>query len=315
VKLLGRSTRANDLAQCSELVRDGFLYDAGARADLRRMWLELITCDTGRSAVVYEAEDPDRVLAFGVSAAVEAARFEAICTNRAPFVAKSLLDEWRSGGNPFLDEASFASANANDGLHFLVIHNGVAETLYPSLPAALSVLSESFIEQHGGCNMRALLHESFGVPRQFALDLGVTITDYAPEYEPRLPDIPKDRVPAYIISMTRDEAERRPGNLALHQIFLRFTPPRCRLRAQDRRILRYALEGTPDEEIADVLNIAAGTLKKRWAEIYTAMEPVTGITPGFGNGRRGGEIRRHVLRYVREHPEELHAHGDTASGK
>jgi hypothetical protein len=43
------------------------------------------------------------------------------------------------------------------------------------------------------------------------------------------------------------------------------------------------------------------------------MEPVTGIAPGLGNGQRGAEIRRHVLRYVREHPEELHAYAAEAS--
>jgi hypothetical protein len=112
--------------------------------------------------------------------------------------------------------------------------------------------------------------------------------------------------------MTREDARRYPGNLALNQVFLRFTPPRCGLPTHSRRLLRFALEGMPDNGIAKILNVAPSTLKKRWAEIYSAMEPVTGIAPGLGNGQRGAEMRRHVLRYVREHPEELHAHSAEA---
>jgi len=309
MKLLGRATRPDDLDQCIDIVRDGFLYDKAARAELRKMWLELIVSDTGRSAVVFEASDPDRVLAFGISAAIDAARYDEIFAGRAPFAGKSMLDDWRSGKRPFLDEAAFAYANAHDGLHVIVLHNGVSEQLDPSVfPVALSALSGSFIDQHMGANLAALIHEAFGVPRQFALDLGVIVTDHAPEFQARLADVPKDRMPSYIISFTRDEAARHPGNLPMHQIFLRFTPPLCGLRAPDRRLLRLAREGTPDEEIAEVLTIAPRTLKKRWADIYAALAPVTGITPGLGNGRRGNEIRRHVLRYIREHPEELHAY-------
>jgi hypothetical protein len=67
------------------------------------------------------------------------------------------------------------------------------------------------------------------------------------------------------------------------------------------------MEGLPDDEIADISEIAPRTLKKRWADIYAAMEPVTGLSPGGEDGRRGTEVRRHVLRHVRQHPEELHA--------
>jgi hypothetical protein len=103
LKSLGRGTRPNDLDQCIEFVRDAFLYDDSARADLHALWLELLTSDSGRSAVVFEA-------------AVSAARFQDILVMEAPFISKSLLDDWRLGKKPFLDEAAFGSANAEDGL-------------------------------------------------------------------------------------------------------------------------------------------------------------------------------------------------------
>ncbi len=190
----------------------------------------------------------------------------------------------------------------------LVLPNGVSDALERAyLPAAVSALTSEFIKQHSGCNVRALVHESYGVPREFAIHLGAVVAEYAALHASRVAALPQGLEPAFIISMTRDEAILRPGNLALNEVFLRFTPPRCNLPTQGRQLLRFALEGTPDERVAEILDVAPRTLKKRWAEIYTAMESVTGLAPGLGNGQRGAEIRRHVLRYVREHPEELHA--------
>ncbi len=308
MKLLGRTTRPGDLDRCIEIARDGFLYDDESRADLRRMWLDVLARDVGRSAVVFEAGQPERILAFGVSAALTEARFQAIEASRAPFIGKSLLDDWRRGRDPFLDESAFATANANGGLHVVVSHNGIDETLDARLiPDALAALSENFLTQHAGCKIKAFLHESFGTRPEFAVDMGLRVTPYAPSYATELAGVSPDRKPV-ILTMTRDDAERHPGNLVLYQTFLRFTPPRCRLANAERRLLRYALEGTQDDAIADILDIAPRTLKKRWAEVYAAMEPVTGISPGGESGRRGAEVRRHVLRYVRQHPEELHAY-------
>jgi hypothetical protein len=308
MKFFGRTTRPSELDRCIDMVRDGFLYDAETRVDLRKMWHDVLSRDVGRSAVIFEADRPDRVLAFGVSAALTESKFDAIESTRAPFIAKSLLDDWRRGDDPFLDEASFATANGGEGLHLITLHNGVDESIgVRFLPDVLSVMSENFLTQHAGCNIKAFIHESFGVPPEFAINLGMRILPYASSSTGDLAAVPPDRKPT-IITMTRADAERHRGNLVMYQTFLRFSQPRCRLANAERRLLRYALEGLPDDAIADILEIAPRTLKKRWADVYAAMEPVTGISPGGESGRRGAEVRRHVLRYVRQHPEELHAY-------
>ena len=308
MKLLGRTTRPDDLDQCIALVRDRFLYDEAALADLQKMWQAVLSRDVGRSAVVFEAGDPRRVLAFGVSAAISESRFDAILADGSPFVGQALLEDWRSGKNPFLDEPSFAAANARDGLHVVVMHNGIAETIEARfLPAALALLSENFVVQHRGSNMKAMVHEAFGVPREFPADHGMLFVPYASMHDGRLAELPAERRPM-LLSMTREHAERHPGNLVMNQTFLQFTPPQCNLRILERQLLRFALEGIPDDDIAAILRNAPRTLKKRWANVYAAMEPVTAIPSGGDGGHRGAEIRRHVLRYVREHPEELHAY-------
>jgi hypothetical protein len=297
-----------DLGQCVELLRNRFMYDARALCELHTMWLRIISDDVGRSAVVFDSTHPDRVLAFSVSVAISESRFGEILTNGAPFIGRSLFDDWRSGREPFLDEAAFKEANARGDLHIAVAYNGVDEGLDPSARTdALSALSEQFVRQHEGVNLKALVHEAYGVPEEHAVDLGMHVTPYRQTYRPEVADLPLHRKPL-LLTMTRDEARRRPANLVMHQLFLRFSPPQCGLGKLERRLLRFAAEGLPDGTIAEALHISPSTLKKRWSAVYASMERVTGIAPGGRVGQRGAEIRRHVLRYVRQHPEELHAY-------
>lgn len=313
--LHGRATRPDDLEQCLTLVGDHFLYDKVALRSLRAMWLDIISRDVGRSSVIYEEREPRRVIAFGVSVAVKRTRLAQIERGCAPFVARRLLDEWRIGEKPFLDEMALGAANGGDGLSLLATHDGAIETSDPARRAAiLAGLAESFMVQHSGLNIVAFAHESFGFPKEFAADMGLIVRAEYPSYETLLADVPPNRKPL-VFFMTREEAARRPGNLALNHVFLRFTAPQFAFMATERRLLRFALEGEADAAIADILAIAPATLKKRWARIYEAMEPVIGTRVHGDDGRRGTEVRRHVLRYVRQHPEELHAYRAPLAGE
>ena len=271
------------------------------------MWFTLLMRDIGRSAVVFDEAEPQRILAFGISAALSRGRFEKILSDKAPFIGRTLLDEWLSEQKPFLNEREYAFENASDGLHVFVLQNGISESVgILDFPNMLSRLSENFVNQYAGCQLRAVAHEAFGVPREFSIDLGMQLIEHGPEHHQRVADCPVDRRPS-IVMVTREQAQQHPGNITLNALFLRFSPPRFSLNAIERRLLRFALEGESDVRIADFLEIAPRTVKKRWAEIYLAMESVTGVQRGELSGHRGAEVRRHVLRYVRQHPEELHA--------
>ena len=308
MKLLGRTTVPEDFDQCISDLRDTFLYSAEQLKEIRAMWATLLSRDIARSAVVFDEAEPRHVLAFGLSAPLKQARFDDIFRDAVPFVTKALLGEWLSGKEPFLDEPAYTSANAGSGLSTFVLHNGFSNVLTGS--AFLSVLSklcETFLVQHAGCRLRAVAHESFGVPPEFAVDLGLRAVDYAEPHTSELADCPADRTPSIVV-VTREDAEQRPGNLTLNTLFLRFTPPLFCFNVAERRLLRFATEGESDPRIAELLQIAPRTLKKRWADIYLAMESVTGVPGGGSAGHRGAEARRHVLRYIRQHPEELHAY-------
>ncbi len=93
----------------------------------------------------------------------------------------------------------------------------------------------------------------------------------------------------------------------MNMLFLQFAPPLFSFKSVERRLLRFAIEGESDERIADLLEIALRTVK-RWADIYLAMGTLMGIVSGGSDGHRGAEARRHVLRHIRQHPEELHSY-------
>jgi DNA-binding CsgD family transcriptional regulator len=313
LKLHGRTTQPEDLDQCLILLRDKFLYREDQLNHLRAMWFTLLSRDIGRSAVVFDEAEPQRILAFGISAALSRERFDNVLRDKAPFIARTLLDEWLSDRKPFLDDRECASENASDGLSVFVLNNGISEVVNVlNLPNMLSRMSENLITQYSGCQLRAVAHEAFGVPPEFAIDLGMQFVDYAPEHHRGLADCPADLKPSIVI-VTREQAQKHPGNIALNALFLRFNPPRFSLNAIERRLLRFAVEGESDVRIADFLKIAPRTLKKRWADIYLKMESVTGVQRGELSGRRGAEVRRHVLRYIRQHPQELHAYAHPAS--
>ncbi len=308
MKLHNRTTHPEDLEQCLALLRDRFLYSEAELRHLRTMWFTLLTRDIGRSGVVFDEAEPRRILAFGISAPLRQTRFAKVLRDGAPFIARMLLREWLSDQKPFLDEREYACANASDGLSVFVLHNGISDVVgVLDIPRVLSKLSDGFIAYHTGCQLQAVAHESFGMPREFAIDLGQTFVEYAAESRRELADCPVDRDPLITI-MTREQAAAHPGNLALNALFLRFNPPKFSLKANERRLLQFAVDGESDLRIADLLKIAPRTLKKRWADIYQIMEPATGVRSGELSGHRGAEARRHILRYIREHPEELHAY-------
>jgi hypothetical protein len=90
-----------------------------------------------------------------------------------------------------------------------------------------------------------------------------------------------------------------------------FHPPRLGLKALHRDLLEPALAGFTDEEIAEELSLSLSAVKKRWAALYEHIEEtcpgVLGepVRSNNGNGCRGTERRRHLLQYVRRHPEEM----------
>jgi len=114
---------------------------------------------------------------------------------------------------------------------------------------------------------------------------------------------------------TRADAVRNPG-YAMAVLFNSFTPPRCRFSPAEQGTLRLALDGKTDDAIARETDVSLASVKKRFRGIYEkalgAVPQDEILTAPAAEGKRGAEVRRRLLNYVREHPEELRPYSPTA---
>jgi hypothetical protein len=173
-------------------------------------------------------------------------------------------------------------------------------------------MMEGFLDLHKGYNLRAVLVEAFGMDElafYTAGDFFRRWDDYSSWYIRSGEAIPPLPVRPYLVGITREEAH----SMGLHPLLPIFVhaPPRCFFDNRDQQILREALRGRTDEELAIELRVSLSTIKKRWMQIF---EAVDGIIPELtlsvisrppADHRRGAQRRHLVLRYVRAHPEEL----------
>ena len=112
----------------------------------------------------------------------------------------------------------------------------------------------------------------------------------------------------YLVGLTAAEARANPGDLGA-PLFI-YAPPRISFTRAEKSLLRQALLGLTDAEIAAKLRIALPTVKSRWRGVYSRIGDVAAdvlpmiAAPGSGSNR-GQEKRRQLLEYLRRHSAEL----------
>ena len=170
---------------------------------------------------------------------------------------------------------------------------------------------ETFFFVHGGYRYAEMLVEHRPERLvQFALEGGFRIrSEYDAHYQRR--PRPPSGCPT-LLGITREETLPHPGQ-HVARLFL-YTPPRFYFKPREQALLWHALLDKTDEEAATALSLSVAAVKKRWVGIY---DRVADITPTLfpdpaetapaprGRETRGQEKRRHLLRYLRGHPEEL----------
>jgi hypothetical protein len=316
-----RRTRRVDLPACLPLISDRALYDEDALRHLASMWNEIIARGIGESAVVFERGPAERIVAFGMSVFIERSYADQLAARPEPFIAREMLRCWRAGRAPFLDESGVARATASDGVDLLVLHQGFAEPWDAGAMGEVRLeLAQAFLGTHAGLRFRSFTHEmypnaaegdaaTFGSPSHRAAIAGGFIIRAAFE-----PNLSRPEPATFVIGITRDEARQQPGHYAPDVMFGWDDRPRYGLDAASRRILKLALDGATDETIAEDLYLSVGAVKKRWRAMFERIEtidPNVFRSADGSGGRRGAELRRHVVRFVRNHPEELYPYEAT----
>lgn len=310
-----RDAVERDLDQCLALTTDRFLYDEKHLAGLRGMWSHLIASRAGVATVIVEARVPAHVVFFATFAFVADERADRYHDCSLPKIGYKLAEDWDAGRHPFFNRDEIAAANAGSGLNLVVTHHGYEaagdEKVNEDLRAGSYECGSRCLR---GWNLRSYTNEVFAENSQrdgkeMGEANGLRLGRYTTE-QLREAGIPVERAP-WVWLARRDDRPRGPAGMAQGMLFHSFAPPRFGLTFSEQDLLRLALDGCTDEAIAEAMGTSLSTTKKRFRTIYDKVQNAS-VGPGAPvaeqviTGVRGLEARRHLVNYLREHPEELH---------
>ncbi len=302
MNLRHRSASPADLEAAYDVLAPSY-GDCALRERFGEAWEALFRSGAGRAAMVEDITDPaaPRPLGYGGRAFVSADFAQELRERRhGPTAGSAVLRRALEGGEGVLDLSGVRAAQEGAGLHLVLMHCAFVGQPPGGFSAeGLEALNAIFFVHHRGFRLREILKDVFSEEERrwfcgsgFSLRIG--------EEEPSV------ERPA-LISVTREDAEANPG--CRYGAAFTFHPQRLALRTPYRQVIEAALDGLFDEEFADLHAISISAVKKRWTAIYDHVDLVLpGLLPPsdpFAGKARGAERRRHLLAYVREHPEEL----------
>lgn len=288
--------------------------DSGLRSIVEREWHAL--CDYGESLslVVEDRDRPKNERIVGCAQAVFVTEdFAArVRSGISPWLNALVTRLLADGLNPLLRPQEISSANSGDGLIGLMTHWMIADESYgPEECLLLSdYLLRSFAHFSRGYKLKEILVESTGeAAREEGVRAGFQVLNDYDDFYCDQP--PASYARACLFNLSREEAWRSRGSLA-NWIFA-YTPPRFSFgfNSREQRVLRWALVGADDQEIANRIDRSLWTVRKAWQSIYVRVETAApGLLPEASGerlrkSRRGDEKRRVLLRYLGDHPEEL----------
>jgi hypothetical protein len=312
-----REVAESDLDDCLLIATDRFLYEPEQLIALRRLWFEIIAQSHYVSALMTDARDSSRVLYFFFITFVTDERATGYQSLVRPKIAYTMAEELRCGVRPFLDVDAIARANAGDGLNLVVLNYGVAPEFYEAgneelLEEIRAASYECWRRNVRGWNLRSFVNEVFSVfqrdGKEMGEALGFTPRGYTDQQLAEA-GIPREKQPWLWIA-TRSKVLEQEAGMSTATMFFDFTPPRLRFSAEERELLRLALDGQTDESIAENTAASLATIKKRFRTIYAKVQDAeidwdVGHNGALSDGNRGSETRRHLLTYLRDHPAEL----------
>jgi DNA-binding CsgD family transcriptional regulator len=310
-----RRMEERDMAVCATMLTGRLAYPSRVIGQLPHAWRRLLR-DDAMNAVVFENRDgspPPVILAFAASVFVTDAWAAAANSGTEPYLtARTLRAELSDPVSPILRPGEIARRLASR-LRILILHYCETPTLEPERARALRfrVLQE-FLHTNRGYPVEEVIQELWDeVDPAFILEgWGKVRRDYASHFTDRAVPVPPRGERPYLVGFSRAESLREPGD-PIAPLFVH-TPPILLFSPAEKRLIRHAMHGLTDPELARELHIALPTVKSHWRSIYRRALRVDldllgdDRTRASGSGAtRGREKRRRLLEYVRRHPEEL----------
>jgi hypothetical protein len=272
----------------------------------------LIAGEAIRCGVIEQADPSGRWMAgaSGASIFVADAVADQLLAADRPFGAAMVLERLAAGETGLaLGPAEIARANAEAGLNLFVIGFSHAQRAdSPALRILLARAIEHFVAAHRGYRLKRVLREDDAPIAEILIQSGMRpVRSFGPEETGGMPR-------RLMLREATDAMPLFPDSITA-QLFA-FSPPVILFPAAERRMLEQALNGLSDEELAAELGLSINTVKRMWKSVYARSAEraphVMLSDPGHGPAERrvrGAEKRRHLLLYIREHPEELRPYG------
>ena len=310
-----RPMRPKDVRKCADIIAEHPVNGARYRDDIGKLypvWLSLLGREAFRAVVIESVDAAQRaaLIGVGVSAFVSDDFLVQLKTPPYRWVGRELVRRIAGGDDPLLSDQQMRHANANGGLN-LVTWEGALNKEFVDRPEAHTAVLSAFVEQHRGFLLKEMIaHGMSAELLEATLRSGGSLLDSNGRYT-NTPDRTIGEIFAspHIVGITRELARSRVGfwvaSLFIHEA------PQFNFRPSEQRLLMTALRGGTDEELSDELGISLSAVKKTWGLIY---ERAAAHLPGFssnhdgssnGASERGKEKKQRLLKYLRDHPEEL----------
>lgn len=301
-----RPATEEDIDSCVALIPEAWARIPTLwRSWLRRaaMHLTVLEDETRPSAL--------RLAAFGCSVFLTDDFAQEVHSGLPPHVSAQVYERAVADRAPILDASDIRKESASAGLNLLVLHIGWPESDFDEdeIRQIKARLVEAFFYTHAGYPIREIMQEVHSpeeMRRATAAGL-IVYNDYADYWRANPHLAPPERLMPYLMGVDRERA--REGSY-IAPVFV-YTAPRFFFSVSEQELLRLALLDKTDEEMARALHVSESAVQKRWQAIFdrasasTVRWLPTPAEPERSDRVRGVEKRRHLLSYLRSHPEEL----------
>ncbi len=278
--------------------------------ELAQAWPTLLDREGVWSLVIEDVSEAPRPVSLSLSVFVSDRLADRIEAGRCPRYGNEIVTRFLTRGDEPLSIERIRVAHHGSGLNLASMHTvGLDVELGHSSTGIVSELRARLcFEALRGYNIKRCLREVYSNQALNSyLAGGWKMRDDYSRFFGQSGEGPTLQRP-FLLGVVREESDIADnGGARMAAMFHRY-PIRLSLRRVHRELLGAALEGLTDSELSSRLSLSPSAIKKRWASVY---ERVEGLIPGLppANERtdktRGAERRRHVLNYLRDHPEEF----------
>ncbi|MDQ8205662.1 hypothetical protein [Pelagicoccus sp. SDUM812003] len=311
LQLSHRHARYEDIEPCFHALGEPFVFYERIRSqvpDLLKDWLRSGQLVAHVIEEISQLRNP-QIVGFSVVAFVAEAFAERLRQADTPFARAELARRELAGERLVLRPEEIRRLNQGPGLtafyfNQALTHRSLNEEQLHQVHARWG---DTFTDLRG-FRMREVFCEVHDERTcQWGLSCGQTLKGVWRDLRLEAGSSPMD---VFQVGTSNAEIANAKGTTASY--LFNEIPTRFRFTQRQQELLKLALAGSTDQEMAGQLSLSLPAIKKRWIAVY---EHVSEREPGWleeqdsclaGNEARGAEKRRKLLHYLRQHPEELH---------